>query len=59
MTKHLIASFAALALLAGPAVASGTTKPADTTKVHKQSKKAKANANATAQNDQTKTKSKK
>ena len=54
MTKRLIPSFAALALLAGPAMASSTAKPADTTKVHKQSKKEKKNANATAQNDKVK-----
>ena len=36
MTKHLIASFVALGLLAGPAAAATSTKaPTEKTKVHK------------------------
>lgn len=40
MTKRLIASFVALGLLAGPAVAATTTKaPTEKTKVQKHAKK--------------------
>ena len=44
MTKHLIASFVALGLLAGPAAAATTTKaPTEKAKVHKPHMKSKTN----------------
>jgi hypothetical protein len=55
MTKHLIASFVALGLLAGPAAAATTTKaPTEKAKVHKTHVKSKTNV----KDDQSKTKAK-
>ena len=55
MTKHLIASFVALGLVAGPAAAATNTKaPTEKTKVHKSHMKSKANV----KDDQSKTKTK-
>jgi hypothetical protein len=55
MTKHLIASFVALGLLAGPAAAATTTKaPTEKAKVHKSHVKSKTNV----KDDQSKTKAK-
>jgi hypothetical protein len=55
MTKHLIASFVAIGLLAGPAAAATNTKaPTEKAKVHKAHMKAKTNV----KDDQSKTKTK-
>jgi|SwirhisoilCB1_FD_contig_71_130834_length_355_multi_3_in_0_out_0_1 hypothetical protein len=55
MTKHLIASFVAIGLLAGPAAAATNTKaPTEKAKVHKSHMKAKTNV----KDDQSKTKTK-
>ena len=55
MTKHLIASFVALGLLAGPAAAATTTKaPTVKAKVHKTHVKSKTNV----KDDQSKNKAK-
>jgi hypothetical protein len=55
MTKRLIASFVALGLIAGPAVAAKNTKaPVEKAKVHKAHMKAKTNV----KDDNSKTKTK-